>query len=74
MLIRPARKEDTQAVVPLFIKLFSGFTYALTGSNYEQDVLATMSQFFRDSGNRFSYENSLVLEIDILPGCSISTW
>jgi GNAT superfamily N-acetyltransferase len=60
--IRAARKEDAQTAIPLFMNVYSGFANILAGSMSEQDVLATMIQFFQTEKNRLSYQNTLVAE------------
>jgi ribosomal protein S18 acetylase RimI-like enzyme len=40
----------------------SGFARILAGSMNEQDVLATLIQFFQTERNRLSYQNTLVAE------------
>jgi ribosomal protein S18 acetylase RimI-like enzyme len=60
--IRAARKEDAQTAIPLFITVHSGFVNILAGSMSEQDVLATLIQFFQTERNRLSYQNILVAE------------
>jgi ribosomal protein S18 acetylase RimI-like enzyme len=60
--IRAARKEDAQTAIPLFMTVYSGFVKTLAGAMSEQDVLATLIQFFQTEGNRLGYQNTLAAE------------
>jgi ribosomal protein S18 acetylase RimI-like enzyme len=60
--IRAAKKEDAQTAIPLFVTVHSGFATMLAGVMSEQDVLATLIQFFQTDRNRLSYQHTLVAE------------
>lgn len=62
MNIRAAKKEDAQTAIPLFMTVYSGFANILAGSMSEQDIVATLIQFFQTERNRLSHQNTLVAE------------
>lgn len=63
-MIRNAKKEEAGKVVPLVLDAIHDIAQMLTGGETEEEVLALMEQFFQEEGNRLSYQNTYVKEID----------
>lgn len=66
-MIRKARPSDDAHVVPLLYAAMGDIAHTLTGTGDKADALAIMRAFFRREGNRLSFENALVDEIDGIP-------
>src|SRR5260221_512439 len=61
-VIRPAVPSDASAAVPLILNAIGSIAFVLTGTTDRKEVEFILDQFFRQKGNRVSYENALVLE------------
>jgi ribosomal protein S18 acetylase RimI-like enzyme len=61
-VIRPAVPSDASEAVPLILNAIGSIAFVLTGTTDRQEVGFILDQFFRQKGNRVSYENALVLE------------
>ncbi|USK70657.1 GNAT family N-acetyltransferase [Peribacillus asahii] len=64
MLIRQAVQADAKKAVRLFRDAIKDIAEALTGEKEEERVLAVLADFFTQKGNRLSYENCTLCEID----------
>lgn len=58
-MIRPARKEDVSAVVPLLFFAMKEIAVKLAGT---KDPQAVFEYFFQQEVNQYSYKNTLVYE------------
>jgi ribosomal protein S18 acetylase RimI-like enzyme len=67
MSIRKAVPDDASIAAVLMFNAFEDIAYKLTGAQNVDDVLAVLSQFFREESNRLSYRHVLVEEIDGKP-------
>jgi len=63
-MIRPAKPEDAKAIVPLIHMAIGTIANQLAGTQDDEEMLRVLEQFFQKDGNRLSYENVLVAEID----------
>ncbi|SFK73944.1 Acetyltransferase (GNAT) family protein [Paenibacillus sp. 1_12] len=63
-MIRKAQKEDAAAVIALMYTAIGGIAHTLAGTEDVGDALQVLEQFFREKGNRISYENVIVIEED----------
>jgi ribosomal protein S18 acetylase RimI-like enzyme len=61
-VIRSAVPIDASKAVPLILEALGSIASVLTGTNDRKEVGVILDQFFRQRGNRVSYENALVLE------------
>jgi ribosomal protein S18 acetylase RimI-like enzyme len=61
-VIRPAVPSDASEAVPLILNAIGSIAFVLTGTTDRKEVEFILDQFFRQKGNRVSYENALVLE------------
>jgi ribosomal protein S18 acetylase RimI-like enzyme len=61
-VIRPAVPSDASEAVPLILSAIGSIAFVLTGTTDRKEVGFILDQFFRQKGNRVSYENALVLE------------
>jgi ribosomal protein S18 acetylase RimI-like enzyme len=61
-VIRPAVPSDASEAIPLILNAIGSIAFVLTGTTDRQEVGFILDQFFRQKGNRVSYENALVLE------------
>ena len=61
-VIRPAVPSDAPPAVPLILKAIGSIAFILTGTTDPKEAGFILDQFFRQKGNRISYENALVLE------------
>lgn len=64
MFIRQATPADAEKAAILFRDAIKDIAEALTGEQEEERILVVMADFFRQKGNRLSYENCLVCEIE----------
>ena len=64
MTIRRATIEDAEKAAILIRFAIKEIAETLTGETKEERILAVLGDFFRSSGNRMSYENTLVYEQD----------
>ena len=64
MIIRKATVEDAEKAAILIRFAIKEIAETLTGETKEDKILAVLGEFFRSSGNRMSYENTLVCEHD----------
>ncbi|OPH47148.1 acetyltransferase [Paenibacillus ferrarius] len=63
-MIRQAKKEDATAVINLMYTAIGDIVHTLAGTNDVGTALHVLEGFFREKGNRISFENVLVLEED----------
>ena len=61
-MIRPAVPSDASEAVPLILNAIGSIAFVLTGTTDRKETGFILDQFFRQKGNRVSYENALVLE------------
>jgi ribosomal protein S18 acetylase RimI-like enzyme len=61
-VIRPAVPSDASEAVPLILNAIGSIAFVLTGTTDRKETGFILDQFFRQKGNRVSYENALVLE------------
>ncbi|WP_338541602.1 GNAT family N-acetyltransferase [Paenibacillus tundrae] len=61
-LIRPARKEDVDQVIPLLYQAIGDIAYALAGEGEHEEAMRILRQFFVQEDNRISYRNVTVME------------
>ncbi len=61
-MIRPAVPSDASETVPLILNAIGSIAFVLTGTTDRKEAGFILDQFFRQKGNRVSYENALVLE------------
>lgn len=66
-MIRQAVPSDAPAAVPLIVEAIGSIACLLTGTPNRQEAGFILDQFFRQQGNRVSYENALVLEDSLSP-------
>ncbi|NOU96375.1 GNAT family N-acetyltransferase [Paenibacillus sp. LMG 31456] len=64
MTTRPAQLTDAQAAVQLLFDAIKDIGYQLTGGVTEQEVIERLTSFYMEEGNRFSYTNLLVKEMN----------
>ncbi|MFD3447517.1 GNAT family N-acetyltransferase [Microbacteriaceae bacterium 4G12] len=63
-MIRQARKEDSQAAAPLLYDALHDIAEKISGGTTTEEVLEGLEYWFKQPGNRLSYENCLVKELD----------
>lgn len=63
-MIRAAKPQDVEQVVPLIHDAIGSIANTLAGTTDSQEALQVIGEFFQQSGNRLSYENTIVYEID----------
>ncbi|MBB6240230.1 ribosomal protein S18 acetylase RimI-like enzyme [Pedobacter sp. AK013] len=61
-MIRPATPRDVEAVVPLIIQAMDKLAQKLTHTNDKEVINKIFKHFFVQTGNQYSYENTLVFE------------
>ena len=61
-MIRPAAPSDAAEAVPLILDAIGSIAFVLTGTTDREEAGFILNQFFRQKGNRVSYENAFVLE------------
>ena len=61
-MIRPAVPSDASEAVPLILNAIGSIAFILTGTTDRPEAEFILDQFFRQKGNRVSYENALVLK------------
>jgi ribosomal protein S18 acetylase RimI-like enzyme len=61
-VIRPAIPGDARKAVALIFEAIGSIAFILTGTNDRKEAELILGRFFRDKGNRVSYQNALVLE------------
>ncbi|WP_052723634.1 GNAT family N-acetyltransferase [Paenibacillus wulumuqiensis] len=64
MIIRKAQPNDAADVIPLIYSAIGDIAYALTGTDNTEQAFEAMEHFFRSRGNRLSYENIMVAELE----------
>jgi ribosomal protein S18 acetylase RimI-like enzyme len=67
MKIRLGRPEDGLYVVPLLCSAIGDIAYMLTGTKDPRLAAEVLLQFYKREGNRISYENTMVAELDGRP-------
>ena len=67
MKIRYGRPEDAAYVVPLICSAIGDIAYMLTGTQDVGEAAAVLRHFYELKGNRISYENTIVAELDGRP-------
>lgn len=68
MEIRYGRPEDAAYVVPLICSAIGDIAYMLTGTQDDVEAAAVLRHFYEREGNRVSYENTIVAELE---GCPV---
>ncbi|MBY0756908.1 GNAT family N-acetyltransferase [Clostridium sardiniense] len=63
-MIRQAEKEDVKQVVPLLLNAMYDIAFMLTGGKTESEVVENLEYLFKKRGNRLSFENTLVKEVE----------
>lgn len=66
-LLRPATPGDAEFAAPLIQATIGAIGLALTGEREEGEAARVIAAFFRQPGNRLSFERTLVLEEDGTP-------
>ncbi len=61
-VIRPAVPDDAPKAVPLILEAIGSIAFVLTATTDRKEAGFILDQFFRQEGNRVSYQNVLVLE------------
>ena len=61
-MIRRATPDDAPKAIPLILEAIGPIAFVLTGTNDPKDAGVILDRFFRQEGNRLSYQNALVLE------------
>ncbi|WP_293313049.1 GNAT family N-acetyltransferase [Pedobacter sp. UBA5917] len=61
-MIRPAKPADAPEVVPLIIQAMGRLANKLTNVEDEEIIKEIFIHFFKEAGNQYSYENTLVFE------------
>jgi ribosomal protein S18 acetylase RimI-like enzyme len=64
LMIRQALRGDEPSAIPLMLEAIGSIALVLTGTENVQEAAPILSDFFRQEGNRVSYQNVLVLEDD----------
>jgi len=64
MIIRQAVPEDNEQAVLLLFEAIGDISYVLTGATEEADALSAMRSLFRQPGNRLSFHNCTIIEIE----------
>lgn len=62
MPIRPAKKSDYISVAPLIVQAMNDLAMKFTKSSNLEKAVPVFDYFFQQSGNQYSYENTLVYE------------
>lgn len=63
-MIRKAKKTDARAIAPLLYNALHEIAEKLTGAKEKTEVLKGLENWFSKTGNRLSYENCFVEELD----------
>ncbi len=63
-MIRKAKKTDASAIAPLLYNALHEIAEKLTGAKEKTEVLKGLEDWFSKTGNRLSYENCFVEELD----------
>ncbi len=61
-MIRPAVPGDVEQAIPLILLAIDDIAFLLSGTTDVGETKSILSDFFRQPGNRLSYENCLVIE------------
>ena len=61
-MIRPAVPSDAPKAIPLILEAIGSIALILTGTSVPEEAGCVLDQFFRQNGNRVSYQNALILE------------
>ena len=61
-MIRPAIPGDVNEVIPLILQAIEDIAFVLSGTADVDKTTKILSEFFKQSGNRLSYEQTLVME------------
>jgi len=64
MIIRQAVPEDNEQAIGLLFEAIGDISYVLTGATEEADALSAMRSLFRQPGNRLSYQNCTIVEME----------
>lgn len=64
MQMRKASQDDAVAAARLIRLAIADIAEALTGEEQEERILSVLADFFKQTGNRLSYENSFVYEVE----------
>lgn len=63
-MIRPANIDDAEQAIPLLYSAIGKIAYTLTGTSNHSEAMRILTDFFRQQGNRISYENTTIEERD----------
>ncbi|MFM1655222.1 GNAT family N-acetyltransferase [Brevibacillus sp. B_LB10_24] len=63
-MIRKAKQEDAAQIIPLLHCAIGSIANTLAGTPDDDEALRILTDFYRQKGNRISYENILVEEQD----------
>jgi ribosomal protein S18 acetylase RimI-like enzyme len=63
-MIRSAVRNDAAMAVPLILQAIGHIAFVLSGTAEAQETESILKDFFRQEGNRMSYQNTLVMEED----------
>ena len=63
-MIRQAVPGDAPKAVPLILEAIGSIAFILTGTTERKEAASVLDGFFRQEGNRVSYQNTLVLQED----------
>ncbi|MFD2168459.1 GNAT family N-acetyltransferase [Tumebacillus lipolyticus] len=63
-MIRPAKKEDFQPAIELIYSTIGNIAHTLAGTDDPNETRRVLEAFFQQEGNRLSYQNTLVKELD----------
>ncbi|WP_340019213.1 GNAT family N-acetyltransferase [Paenibacillus sp. FSL H3-0457] len=63
-LIRPARIEDADQVIPLLYQAIGDIAYALAGEADHEKAMQILQEFYVQENNRISYRHVTVMEQD----------
>ncbi|RBQ02348.1 GNAT family N-acetyltransferase [Pedobacter miscanthi] len=61
-MIRPAKPSDAEQVVPLIIQAMGRLANKLTNVEDGEIIKEIFTHFFKEEGNQYSYQNTLVFE------------
>ena len=73
-MIRSAAPDHAPEAIPLIVEAIGSIALVLTGTKVPEEAMPILERFFREAGNRVSYENTLILkepETNAGPGRSI---
>ncbi|MCG7406144.1 GNAT family N-acetyltransferase [Paenibacillus sp. ACRRX] len=66
-MIRLAKPEDSKHIIPLMMEAIGTIAFDLSGTENIETTVDVLEQYFLQSGNRLSWDNSIVWEQDGVP-------